>query len=362
MKCEQYSLILQTHSYSTEYMPNTKNFILRIMCLDEMLSDRHHFYNIHDFVERVNYKLEEQELKTVSRRCVEKDLGAIESHPFYAEIERYSAAGKKCIRYSDPDFSIFKKKLSKDERLLLSEVLRTIGQFDGLDNFSWLDGLAKSLGVTTSNPIIEFSTSPMGQSSLMGELFTAISNKVVIEVTYHKFHDDSIRKSILHPYKLKQYNNRWYLLGALDKDGFIVNFALDRIDEVKSVPNVNYKECTDDLNERFDDVIGVTIPSKKKPEKIILWASDDAYPYIETKPMHGSFKPIRNEKAEALRSQYPDLEGGHFFQLECIENYELIREFCSFGKELLVLSPKHIQDAVFERVSSHNKEYLKLRT
>lgn len=343
-------------------MPQTKNYITRCMVLDELLSDRHHYYDIHDYVDKVNEKLVNDGYGKVTRRCIEKDIKSIEFEPFYAELERYQAAGKKCIRYKDPGFSIFKKKLSKDERLLLSEVLRTIGQFDGLDNFTWLDALAKGLGVAASEPIIEFSTSPMDQSTLLGELFTAISNKVVVEVSYQKFHDNTPIRSILHPYKLKQYNNRWYLLGALVSDGFIVNYPLDRINSITIRPEIKYRESTDDISERFDDVIGVTVYRDRAVERIILWASDDAYPYIETKPMHGSFKPIRGEKVDHLRIEYPQLVDGHFFQLECVENYELIRELCSFGKELLVLSPKHIQDKVFERVSEHNKKYEYLRT
>ena len=343
-------------------MPQTKNYIVRCMVLDELLSDRHHYYDIHDFVDKVNEKLESDGCGKVTRRCIEKDIKSIEFEPFYAELERYQAAGKRCIRYKDPEFSIFKKKLSKDEKLLLKEVLGTLGQFDGLDNFTWLGILAEGLGVKTAEPIIEFSTSPMGQSPFMGQLFTAISNQVAVELTYHKFNADSTQHIIIHPYKLKQYNNRWYVLGATNADNFIGSYPLDRIIEIAERPEIKYRESSDDISERFEDVIGVTVYSDRPVEKIILWASDDAYPYIETKPMHGSFKPIRGEKADHLRIEYPQLVDGHFFQLECVENYELIRELCSFGKELLVLSPKHIQDKVFERVSEHNKKYEYLRT
>lgn len=37
------------------------------------------------------------------------------------------------------------------------------------------------------------------------------------------------------------------------------------------------------------------------------------------------------EKEQLLRSEYPALEGGAFFSIDCIENYELIRELCSYG-------------------------------
>lgn len=343
-------------------MPNTKNFILRCMVLDELLSDRHHYYDIHDLVEKVNDKLEKDCYKKVTRRCIEKDLKDIEYEPFYAELETYPAAGKICKRYKDPEFSIFKKKLSNDEKLLLKEVLGTLGQFDGLDNFTWLGTLAKGLGVKTKEPIIEFSTSPMGQSPFLGQLFTAISNHVAVELTYKKFNVENTQQIIIHPYKLKQYNNRWYVLGVTNENYLTGNYPLDRIIEIVERPEIKFRKTTEDITEQFEDVIGVTVHQDRPVERIILWASDEAYPYIETKPMHVSFKPIRGEKADALRAEHPKLSGGHFFQIECKENYELIRELCSFGKELLVLSPQHIQDTVFNRISSHNNEYINLRT
>ena len=55
--------------------------------------------------------------------------------------------------------------------------------------------------------------------------------------------------------------------------------------------------------------------------------------------------------------KYPKLEGGAFFSIDCIENYELIRELSSFGKDLLVLSPADIQQKVRDRVAAQFQAY-----
>lgn len=47
---------------------------------------------------------------------------------------------------------------------------------------------------------------------------------------------------------------------------------------------------------------------------------------------------------------------GRFFSIDCKENYELIRELTSFGKELIVLSPKLIQERVFEWIDELQKD------
>lgn len=52
----------------------------------------------------------------------------------------------------------------------------------------------------------------------------------------------------------------------------------------------------------------------------------------------------------------PNLDG-LFFTIQCVDNYELIRELCSFGKDLLVLSPDNIKQKIYNRVAEQEKAY-----
>lgn len=214
-------------------MPTNKNALIRYKYLDRLLSDHHHYYDIHDLTEKVNDMLYEDGFPEVTQRCIEKDLVSLEGAPFCAPIERNKKSGKNCIAYSKRSFSIFTKELSDEEANLLREVLNTIGQFDGLDNFKWLDDFKIGLGLEERNQIISFSNNPyLKNSNLLGTLFDFISNEVVIRLYYHTFSDTTIRNIDFHPYLLKQYNDRWFLLGAADSTKYILNFALDRIDKV----------------------------------------------------------------------------------------------------------------------------------
>lgn len=344
-------------------MPSNKNALTRYMYLDEMLSDRHHSYDIHDLTEKCNEKLINAGFPEVSQRCIEKDINYLEYAPFYAEIERYRANGRRCIRYENPSFTIFRKELSEEESNLILEVLNTIGQFDGLAHFEWLDRFKIGLGLKKRPRIISFSNNPYLQNSnLLGVLFDNISNQVVVRLQYHTFADKESKEIIFHPFLLKQYNNRWYLIGAADEDGKILNFALDRIDTVTSLPEIKYKSCNEDLSDRFEDIIGVTLYEDKDIEHILFWVSNRSKDYVETKPIHGSQCKYRGEKDEEFRRRYPTLNEGSFFSIDCIPNYELIRELCSFGKELIVLSPSSIQDDIFNRIKSMLDNYFALRT
>lgn len=344
-------------------MPTNKNALIRYKYLDKLLSDRHHCYDIHDLTEKVNDMLCEEALSKVSQRCIEKDLVALECAPFSAPIERFKKNGKNCIAYETPSFSIFKQEISDEERNLLREVLSTIGQFDGLDNFKWLEDFKTSLGVEERKQIISFSNNPyLKNSNLLGTLFDYISNEVVVCLWYHTFSDATLRSIALHPYLLKQYNNRWYVFGAADDDHRILNFALDRIDKVEPLPEKTYEPCPEDLADRFEDIVGVTFYEDRAVEDIVFWVSNTSKDYVATKPIHGSQTQLKGEKEQQLRTQHPQLEAGAFFSIACIPNYELIRELTSFGKDLIVLSEGELQQDIINRISEMNDAYSKSRT
>lgn len=345
-------------------MPTNKNAFIRYKYLDKLLSDRHHYYDMHDLTTKVNAMLEDDGFKSVTRRCIEKDVEALQDAPFRADIETFKMDGKTIYRYRRQSFSIFREELSREEVSLLREVLNTIGQFRGLDHFEWLDRLKTDLGVKRQRQVISFSNNPyLLNSNLLGTLFDCISNLVVVCLSYHTFSDDTVRSIDFHPYLLKQYNDRWFLLGAADSDKKILNFALDRIDKVEPIPEKKYMKCPNDLSERFEDIVGVTFYEDRPVEHILCWVSDGSKGYVDTKPIHGSYTPIKGEREQQLREEFPQLQNGMFFRLDCIRNYELIRELCSYGKDLIVLySDGDVKDEVYRWISKMNEKYFELRT
>lgn len=349
----------------------------RYQILDELLSSRYHNYSLDDLTEEVNIRLAEIDPKTsgVGRRTIEKDIKYLEFEgPFLVEIERYSIRcfdpqnnrtfSKRCLRYAQHSFSIFKKQLSSDEKYLLREVLSLLGQFEGLPNLDGLEKLRLGLGFNTDyKHIISFTRNPLEGSSLFGELFTAIAQKQVINLQYHTFVHPDITHSInLYPYLLKEYNRRWYLLGASEEDGKLLNFSLDRIDKFTPLTSHIYRDYDGDINERFEDIIGVTFNEESPIYKIIFWASDSSKDYVCTKPIHESQRKISEIQTENLRNRFPFLKGGKFFRIDCKENYELIRELTSFGEDLIVLEPRHILDKIIDSVKRLHEVYKKIRT
>lgn len=353
-------------------MPANKNAVTRYYILDRLLANRYHHYSTEDLLRLVNEELAETGQTEVSRRTIELDLRYLEyESPFMAEIEHYQiddvsqrtlkTVKKSCHRYADPNFSIFKKEMTEDEKYLLNEALSTLGQFDGLPNLEGLESLRKSLQVKTDRQIVSFTKNPLENTAILGQLFTTISQQQVVELHYRKFGAPSEDCWVVHPYLLREYNRRWYLIAAPADGGKLLNYALDRIDSVVPLPARRYVPYDGDLNERFEDIIGVTLHDDRPLQTVVFWVSDNSKEYVATKPLHESQRNIRNEREEELHQQFPALEGGCFFSIECIENYELMRELTSFGADLIVLSPSEIQEKIYARLNDMINDYNAVR-
>lgn len=340
----------------------------RYALIDSMLANRHKAVSIQDITNFVNEHLPEFGIdKGVSKRCIEKDIEYLEwSSPFSVELERYSIDAttvndrvykKRCLRYADPTFSIFKKKLTQDEKAVLESALTTLGSFDGLDNFEWLAELRKQLKVEERKPIISLSKNLVENSTLIASLFSAISNEQVVELTYRKFLDSTERKVIISPYLLKEYNRRWYIVGGAYDTNRVLNFALDRLVEIEFKTGYTFKPCETDLEERFEEIIGVTFNEEVPLTQILFWVSDAIKGYIHTKPIHGSQIHIKGDRADKLHILYPQLQSGDFLTIECRENFELIRELTSWGDDLIVLTPVLLRDRIVDRINRMKTRY-----
>lgn len=327
-------------------MPANKNAETRYKILDKLLARRYANYTMDDLRRLVNEELldifGEDKYQPVSIRSIQYDLKYLQGEPFLADIEKYpfndvsqnnpdKTVKKTCYRYRDRSFSIYQQKMSEDEKQILGEAMKLLGQFDGLPNLERLEALRAGLDIKPSRQIISFTKNPLENKNLLGELFTLISNKIVVDIHYYVFDEpDKHRSVVVHSYLLREYNRRWYLICAADDTGRILTLALDRIEHVEPLPGKAYRQYDGDLNERFEDIIGVTLYDDRLLQTIFFWVSDHSKDYVLTKPLHESQRNIRGEREEELRRQYPMLAGGRFFQ------HRMHRELRAYPRTLIL--------------------------
>ena len=352
------------------------------MFLDHLLSDRYHKYTCEKFLEKVNEKLAfagypliggdrkdyDRHIRS-GKRVIQLDLQALQDYPFNMEIDNSERLdGKPVYRYADQTQSLFSKQISDEEKRLLQEVLNTLGQFSGLDNFEWLQDLQERLNAQDAfgrgkldqdnqlkRRIISFSSNEFLQGrSYLGTLFSLISNKKVVDVAYQPFGGDE-RTIRLYPYLLKQYNDRWYLIRTpLTTDefpyrkDFYINLPLDRMKAVYPVEDVNYIECEDGFEERYEEIIGITYNEQIPLTRVVLAIKNTYVPYIETKPLHGTQTRLSQEEQSRLHKEHFQFIDYSFFSLEIRPNREFFNLIFRNGENTIMISPSYLRDKMTE--------------
>lgn len=350
------------------HMPVTKDSLKRYRIIDRLLSDPNHNYTTEEIMRNVNRECNEEHKVTL--RMIQKDIKALEED-FGKKMIR-NAGKRGVVKYEDQSEPLFYKELTDDEEEVLREALKTFGQFEGLDNFTWLDLLKKKLDVSNDHsktPLISFGVNDILQihRTLLGELFTAISSKKVIRIRYTPFGEETNTYDV-YPYQLRQYNNRWFLL--LNTVGnkefpynpeFITNFALDRMEpEIEYLMDEPYIPASVDIDSRFDEIVGVTLLDGIEVERIYYAVSPKSSDYVRTKWIHVTQMELEEDELEEYRNKYPSLKDWSFFSIECRPNPELYSLFFSYGDNLVVLEPDVIRDNMADRLAKAGKKYSEL--
>lgn len=331
-------------------MSTNKNALIRYKILDECFSNPYKKFFIEDLIETCMNKLSEYlgMESSVSRRQILEDIKFMKSFAGYdAPIETYRESRRGYYRYSDLDFSILKKPLTKYEKDELKNSFLILGRMKNLQDYEWVESVQKKLELTiddslVTNNIIDFEENIYLKGlHFFGQLYDSITKKHLLSVEYEPFYPNIKAKYIISPYFLKQYNNRWFLLGWNHADSYLQNLALDRIISVEYSVSEPYKECAINFKEYFEDIIGVTNFIDQEVQKIEIQLTEDIVPYIKTKPIHESQR-ITKENILIINVKL---------------NYELEATILSYGEKMKVISPTILQDKIINRVVALNNLY-----
>lgn len=330
-------------------MATNKNARLRYEALDKCLSNFSRKYYIEDLQKACcDYLTKELGVDvTISKRQVYADLKEMECSPsMQAPIMAYQDGQRKYYRYSQEGFSIV--DLTDDELMGLEATLNMLSSFRGMPQFDWMSDIIRKLKKKyrvseTQRNILSFDSNvDLRGIDQFKELFNYIINEQPIMITYEPFGKPPFEVEI-HPYFLKQYNNRWFLLGFNPEYKDISVFALDRIKNVKSI---NVKFIPDTIIENpfdyFFDVIGTTIPNNGEVENIVLKFNPKRYQYVSAKPIH------HTQKTDDIN---------HTITIEVIPNKELEAIILGFGKDVEVLAPEHLRNEIIEILKENCENY-----
>lgn len=336
-------------------MPKNKNAAIRYRVLDRCFRNRRRLFFIDNLVDACNEELMAFDGSSVSKRQVQQDIAFLESDAGGSiDLERCRDGHKVYYRYRDPDFSIFNLPMSQEEAEQLSDTIQMLSRFNGLPQFTWMDEVLVRLKDSfqldgTVSGSVAFAQNPdLKGIELFSPLFDAIVKKQVLSIKYHRFGKPSSVR-IVHPYQLRQYNNRWFLVGLEERLLPRIPLAIipiDRIDEFQIAEDVIFQEYRGaDFDDYFYDIVGVSLHAEGRKERVVIKAFFPAASYIETKPIHPSQRILERG------------DGYILFQLDVIPNYELETQLIAYADQAEIIEPIGIRVTINERakrIIEHN--------
>jgi len=290
---------------------------------------------------------------TVARRTVEKDIEEFR-HRYGVKFAKLPPYGRKMrYQYEDTNFTIMNELLSDValEKEILDNVLDYLALYEDVPQYKWLYLLLqqRANGIQSDQTqAIEFQNNPdlMGMEHF-GELLDAIVKQRPLVIRYQKFGADPVEKRV-HPYQLKQYNDRWFLIAHEEGPYTLSNYPLDRIKGI-SVLDVPFQPCKVDLTEYFEDNIGVSVNESDPVEEVLIRIYDEkTYDYIETKPLHGSQRLVHNLCDADTK----------FIKLKVRVNYELMSKILAFGSAVEVIAPEGLRERIKMNVEGMFERYI----
>ena len=162
-------------------------------------------------------------------------------------------------------------------------------------------------------------------------VLNAIQLQLPINFNHHSFYHLKEEIYTLKPYFLKQYQNRWYVIGETEK-GYRT-FGVDRIENI-TIGTKKFKPKTEEAKEKFSNVIGLNYVDHKM-ETIKLSFHISQKPYVVSLPLHHTQKEINPENDA-------------FFDNELLinPNFEFRQQILKYGSLVKVLEPKWLQDEI----------------
>jgi len=321
-------------------MPINKNAHDRYLIIDKCLQRRGHRWTIKDLLTAVADEYREAGGDGVCERTLKGDLHNMKKLNLYNAPIKYSRM--LGYHYTKPGFSIRNTPLTSADLMILHQSLHPLKALRGLGLADDLNELIRRLeqhlpsSEEATLPVLQLEAVPdyTGTEHLK-HLYKAISEHTPLLLEYKPYRADQARQEEVHPYLLKAFNGRWYLIAQNDaKGGQLQNYALDRIKKVTD-SQIAFRPANIDFGTYFTSLIGVTIPLKNPGiETVRLHIARGRAPYVQTKALHPS---------QVVLS---DTEAGLEIELSLIINQEFKTRLLSYGPDVQVLSPHSLRNSM----------------
>ncbi len=331
-------------------MPLNRATLIRISTIDKCLQNCYRRWTINDLIDACTDALAEYEGRSnpVSRRTFQNDLVLMRSDRlgYNAPIV---VRENKFYEYEDPDYSITHLPLNDEGLDAINSALDILRQLQGFPQLaSSIDTISKlneqiSQHTGASRPAMDMEhVEGYRGAQFIGTIYDAVRKRQTIIIEYQSFKAQHSDKLVIYPYLLKEYRNRWFLIGekASNRAPQVNIFALDRIHSVSVDKLHPFRECVDfDPEHFFDDTIGVTRQIGDKARRVVIKIDRQQAPYVESKPFH---------KSQKIEQRFRN--GSIQISMKVVINNELERLILGYGGHVEVIAPPEFRARISESV------------
>lgn len=191
---------------------------------------------------------------------------------------------------------------------------------------------------------ILFEEIPSGQVYLTS-ILEAMRDNLSIEVTYQSFWSDSPKTFEMHPYCIKVFRQRWYVIGHSLYYNEIRTYALDRIKNIVITDNEFQLPKDFDAEYFFSDCFGIISGDGKIAEKVLIKVYKNQDSYIRALPLHHSQKEVES---------HPDYT---IFGYYIKPTFDFRQELLSHGSEIEVLEPEWFRHEIADIIAEQYRVY-----
>ena len=173
----------------------------------------------------------------------------------------------------------------------------------------------------------------------------AMRDGKAVEITYQSFRRDAPNTFTIHPYCLKLFKQRWYVLGRSDEYDSPWIYALDeRMQDAVPLKKALKKPAGFNAADFFSKYFGVVLDDRK-PSPIRIKVAADQVKYIESLPLHDSQAMLERTAEYSIYEYY------------LVPTYDFRREILSHGPDMEVLAPEDFRDEVKAEIARMYNNY-----
>ncbi len=237
---------------------------------------------------------------------------------------------------------------------LLEEVISALKGLKNKEISNDLKGIVQKLGDTirisslisdgSEADFIDFEKVPeIWGSEFLPILIEGIRNKKVLEIYYQPFYEEKPYFIRVHPYLLKEFHYRWYLIGLNETKKELRTYSLDRIWEIKEtdLPFITKKFNARDY---FKNTVGIISPAGEPPKVRIEVLKPQAH-YLITQPLHPS-QSIESEDEKNI-----------IFNYRVHTTYEFKSILLGLGCDIKVLEPAGLRNEIIRELKDALQGY-----